>query len=61
MLTPNRWFHLRLIADGSHIAVERDRETLFTMTDQHPYRSGHFGVRTTQSHIQLRNFSITRL
>ena len=61
MLTPNRWFHLRLIADGAHIAVERDGETLFAMTDRHPYRSGHFGVRTTQSHIQLSKFSITRL
>lgn len=61
MLTPNRWFHLRLIADGGHIAVERDGETLFAMTDRHPYRHGHFGVRTTQSHIQLRNFSIIRL
>ena len=61
MLTPNRWFHLRLIADGAHIAVERDGETLFAMTDRHPYRNGHFGVRTTQSHIQLSKFSITRL
>lgn len=61
MLTPNRWFHLRLIADGGHIAVERDGETLFAMTDRHPYRHGHFGVRTTQSHIQLRNFAIIRL
>ena len=61
MLTPNRWFHLRLIADGDYIAVERDGETLFAMKDRHPYRHGHFGVRTTQSHIQLRNFSIIRL
>lgn len=61
MLEPNRWFRLRLIADGQRIAVERDGATLFNMTDDAPYRHGHFGVRTTQSHIQLRNFSISRL
>jgi hypothetical protein len=60
MLEPNRWFHLRLIADGRRIAVERDGAILFSMTDDAPYRRGHFGVRTTQSHIQLRNFSISR-
>jgi hypothetical protein len=60
MLYPNRWFHLRLIADGPRVAVERDGTTLFDMTDHAPYRRGHFGVRTTQSHIQLRNFSISR-
>jgi len=61
MLLPNCWFRLRLIADGRRIAVERDGATLFTMTDADPYRRGHFGVRTTQSHIQLRNFSVVRL
>ncbi|WP_311271146.1 DUF6250 domain-containing protein [Sphingobium sp. WCS2017Hpa-17] len=60
MLEPNRWFRLRLIADGQRIAVERDGVTLFSMMDDTPYRHGHFGVRTTQSHIQLRNFSISR-
>ncbi len=60
MLEPNRWFRLRLIADGQRIAVERDGATLFSMTDDAPYRHGHFGVRTTQSHIQLRNFSVSR-
>ncbi|HAF43268.1 MAG TPA: Tat pathway signal sequence domain protein [Sphingobium sp.] len=61
MLEPNRWFRLRLIADGQRIAVVRDGATLFSMTDGAPYRRGHFGVRTTQSHIQIRNFSISRL
>ena len=60
MLKPNRWFHLRLIADRQRIAVERDGAILFDMTDDEPYRHGHFGVRTTQSHIQLRHFSISR-
>ncbi|MEC3911862.1 DUF6250 domain-containing protein [Sphingobium sp. CR2-8] len=61
MLTADRWFSIALIADGHHIAVLRDGVPLFTLNDPHPYRSGHFGLRTTQSHIQVRNFSISRL
>ncbi len=60
MLVPDRWFRLRLIADGRRIAVERDGATLFTMTDPAPYERGHFGLRTTLSHIQIRNFQIVR-
>lgn len=60
MLVANCWFRLRLIADGQRIAVERDGATLFAMTDDAPYRRGWFGLRTTQSHIQIRNFKITR-
>lgn len=58
MLVANRWFHLRLIADGRRIAVERDGALLFEMDDAQPYRRGHFALRTTQSHIQVRNFKI---
>lgn len=60
MLQANRWFHLRLIAAGRRIAVERDSATLFSLDDARPYERGHFGLRTTQSHIQIRNFSIVR-
>lgn len=60
MLVPNRWFHIRLITDGHRIAVERDGRPLFEMIDPAPYSKGHFGLRSTQSHIQVRNFSISR-
>ena len=61
MLVPNQWFSIGLIANGSHVAVERDGATLFTLDDPDPYRSGHFGLRTTQSHLQVRNFTITKI
>jgi len=59
MLIPNAWFAIGLIAHGHHIAVERDGAPLFEMDDAAPYRRGHFGLRTTQSHIQVRNLTIT--
>ena len=61
LLVANRWTHIRLIADGHRIAVERDRRPLFSYTDPAPYRTGHFGLRTTKSHLLVRNVRITPL
>lgn len=61
MLKPNVWMHVRLIADGSRIAVERDGKALFALADAAPYTSGWFGLRTTKSHLRVRNVRITAL
>jgi len=60
MLRPNVWTRIRLIADGRTIAVERDGRRLFTLTDDHPYTRGHWGLRTTWSHLRIRRLSVTR-
>lgn len=60
MLAPNRWTRIRLIADGSSIAVERDGRTLFTLEDTEPYTRGWFALRTTKSHLRVRNLRIGR-
>ena len=61
MLKPNVWMHVRLIADGTRIAVERDGKPLFALADAAPYTSGWFGLRTTKSHLRVRNVRITAL
>lgn len=61
MLTPNVWMHVRLIADGSRIAVERDGKPLFALIDPAPYRAGWFGLRTTKSHLRIRNVTVSAL
>ena len=61
MLVPCRWTHIRLIANGIEVAVERDGRRLFTMRDAAPYRHGWFGLRTTRSHLRVRNVRITPL
>ncbi|RHW17454.1 Tat pathway signal sequence domain protein [Sphingomonas gilva] len=60
MLVPNRWMRIALIADGRRIAVRRDGELLFALDDPEPYTRGHFAIRTTKSHIRIRNLEITR-
>jgi hypothetical protein len=61
MLVPNRWTHIRLIAAGSRIALLRDGSPLFELDDPAPYTHGHFGLRTTKSHLRIANFRVTRL
>ena len=58
MLVPNRWTHVRLIADGRHIAVERDGRRIFELDDPESYRRGWFALRTTKSHLRIRNLRI---
>jgi len=60
MLMPNRWTHIRLIAAGSRIALLRDGAAVFELDDPAPYIRGHFGLRTTKSHLRIANFRVRR-
>lgn len=61
LLVPNRWTRIALIADGRTVAVERDGQRLFTLDDTRPYTRGHWGLRTTWSHLRIRRVSVTHL
>ncbi|MDV3457920.1 DUF6250 domain-containing protein [Sphingomonas sp. HF-S4] len=58
LLVANRWTHVRLIADGRHIAVERDGRRIFELEDAQAYKRGWFALRTTKSHLRIRNVRI---
>jgi len=58
LLVANRWTQVRLIADGRHIAVERDGRRIFELEDARAYRRGWFALRTTKSHLRIRNLRI---
>lgn len=58
LLVPNRWTRVRLIADGRRIAVERDGRRIFALDDAQPYARGWFALRTTKSHLRIRNVRI---
>ncbi|WP_420238242.1 DUF6250 domain-containing protein [Telmatobacter bradus] len=61
LLTANHEQTIRLIADGSTITYERDGQRLFTYQDQEPYRDGWFALRTTDSHLRIRQLRIYAL
>lgn len=61
LLVANRWVPVRLTADGTAVTVDFGGKRLFTMTDAAPYRRGWFALRTTKSHLRIRNFRIVPL
>ncbi|WP_395335038.1 DUF6250 domain-containing protein [Novosphingobium sp. BL-8H] len=61
LLVANRWVPMRLAAEDGRITVDYDGKRLFTLEDSAPYRRGWFALRTTKSHLRIRNFRIVRL
>jgi hypothetical protein len=61
MLVPNRSQRIRLIADGQDIEFYRDKQRLFEYIDPDPYTEGWFAIRTTRSHLQIKDLQILQL
>ncbi len=61
LLRPNVWQTVQLVALGGRIQYYRDGRLLFDVEDPEPYTRGRFGFRTTQSHVELRNFRVYRI
>ena len=61
LIEPNRPYRVRLIAAGRRIELLRDGRTMFRLADPEPYTRGHFGIRTTKSHLRIRDFRVMRL
>jgi hypothetical protein len=60
LLEPNVWQEIRLVAKGNRIQYYANGKLLFDFNDPEPYTKGHFAFRTTDSHIEIRNFEIKR-
>ena len=60
MLEPNRPYRMRLVAVSSRIEVYRDGALMFRLDDTEPYVRGHFGFRTTKSHLRIRDFTVRK-
>jgi Domain of unknown function (DUF6250) len=58
LLVPNQKQKIVLAADRNAIEYKRDDRTLFRFEDAAPYTSGWFALRTTQSHLRIRNLRI---
>ncbi|WP_033072909.1 DUF6250 domain-containing protein [Sphingopyxis sp. MWB1] len=58
MLKPNVWTHIALKVEAEGVTVHRDGRVLFRLADPAPYGQGHFGLRTTKSHLRFRNLTV---
>ena len=61
LLQPNVTQKIQLVANRGRIQYYRDGNLIFDFQDPKPYTRGHFALRTTFSHIQVRNFRVYRL
>ncbi|WP_375290516.1 DUF6250 domain-containing protein, partial [Qipengyuania sp.] len=57
-LKPNVWTRIVLAVDGNAVSVRRDGSELFKLDDPSPYNRGHFALRTTKSHLRIRNLTV---
>ena len=61
LLTANVTQKIQLVANRRRIQYYRDGRLVFDFQDAAPYTRGHFALRTTFSHIEVRNFQVYRL
>ena len=61
LLRPNAVQRIRLIAFGGLIQYWRDGGKVFEYRDASPYARGWFALRTTRSHLRIRDFQVHAL
>jgi hypothetical protein len=61
LLEPNTPMKIRLVADDHRIQYSCDGKMIFDYEDPEPYKKGHFGFRTTFSHLEIRGFRVSRV
>ncbi|TAJ12780.1 hypothetical protein DMA11_11175 [Marinilabiliaceae bacterium JC017] len=61
LLTPNKTYTVRLIANQGKIRYIRDGKTIFSIDDPKPYTKGWFGFRVYKSHQIISGFKVFRL
>lgn len=60
LLAPNATYHLRIVARDGVAEFWRDGKKIFSFKDPAPLTAGWFGFRTVHSHLEIRNFRISR-
>jgi hypothetical protein len=58
LLTPNQTYRIRLVARDGVAEFWRNGEKIFSFTDPAPLTRGWFGLRTVNSHLEIRNFRV---
>jgi hypothetical protein len=61
LLVANHSQRITLVANGSRITYRRDGQALFAWEDRAPYTGGWFALRTTKSHLRIRQLRIYSL
>lgn len=60
LLKPNVVQNIRITVSDGRTQYSNNGRTIFDFQDPEPYSSGYFGFRTTQSHLRIRHFRVSR-
>jgi hypothetical protein len=60
LLTGNTTYRIRLVARNGTAEFWRDDEKIFSYADARPLTEGWFGVRTVNSHLEIRHVRVER-
>jgi len=61
LIEPNHWYKIELLVQNGRIRYLLDGLTLVDFMDPKPLKKGFFGIRTTENHLQIRNFAAYKL
>jgi len=60
LIKPNHWYSVRISVKDGVVQYWSDKELLSNFKDATPLTKGWFGFRTTQNHLQVRSFTVTK-
>jgi rhamnogalacturonan endolyase len=60
LIKPNHWYSVRIDVHDGVVCYWSDNELLVNYRDPSPLTKGWFGFRTTQNHLQIREFSVSK-
>lgn len=60
LIKPNHWYSVQISVKDGLVQYWSDNEQLSNYKDAKPLTKGWFGFRTTQNHLQVRSFTVSR-
>lgn len=59
LIKPDHWYSVLICVKDGMVQYWSDNEMLVNYRDETPLTKGWFGFRTTQNHLQIRNFTVS--
>lgn len=59
LITPNKRYHIKLIAVGNTVQYWRDEQLIYNIDDSDRFTKGWFGIRTVTNHLIVEDVKIT--
>jgi len=60
LIKPNHWYSVLIYVKDGVVQYWSDNELFSNFQDPEPLTKGWFGFRTTQNHLQIRHFSVSK-